>query len=138
MDSAVSHAGGRPVYHRANVVFTSLAVHREEVDGVEYTIYYAGSRDGRVFKLVQGNTGSQQPYSELVDVMRVTSPEPVRSMEFSAKHRALYVASDSGQYPRLYLGWKSFFSYEHSYQILPDASSRRHRPTRGRHVPYPS
>ncbi|OQR73314.1 semaphorin-2A-like [Tropilaelaps mercedesae] len=96
MDSAVSHAGGRPVYHRANVVFTALAVHREEVDGVEYTIYYAGSRDGRVFKLVQGNTGSQQPYSELVDVMRVTSPEPVRSMEFSAKHRALFVASDSG------------------------------------------
>lgn len=85
------------MYCRANVVFTSLAVHREEVEGVEYTIHYAGSRDGRVFKLVQGNTGTQQPYSHLVDVMRVTAPEPIRTMEISTKHRALFVASDSGK-----------------------------------------
>lgn len=96
MDSAVNHAGGRPVYHRANVIFTALAVHLEEVEGVEYTVYYAGTRDGRVFKLVQGNSGSQQPYSHLVDVFRASTPEPIRAMEISSKHKALYVSSDSG------------------------------------------
>lgn len=44
-----------------------------------------------------GQFGSNQPSSQstLVEVIEATVPEPVRAMEISARHKALYVASDS-------------------------------------------
>lgn len=43
MDSAVSHDNAKPVYYKRDVIFTCLVVDLIEVDGVSYTVYYAGS-----------------------------------------------------------------------------------------------
>ena len=43
MDSAVSHDNAKPVYYKRDVIFTCLVVDLIEVDGVAYTVYYAGS-----------------------------------------------------------------------------------------------
>ncbi|XP_022242477.1 semaphorin-2A-like, partial [Limulus polyphemus] len=95
MDSAVSQKNGKPVYYKRDVILTSLVVDTLDVDGVPYTIYYAGSVDGRVFKLVEWQDGVGDAHSNLVDVFEATFPEKIRKMEISSKHKSLYVASKS-------------------------------------------
>ncbi|XP_076304965.1 semaphorin-2A-like isoform X2 [Tachypleus tridentatus] len=95
MDSAVSQKNGKPVYYKRDVTLTSLIVDALDVDGISYTIYYAGSVDGRVFKLVEWHDGVGNAHSNLVDVFEATVPEKIRKMEISSKHKSLYVASKS-------------------------------------------
>ncbi|UYV69835.1 Sema-2a [Cordylochernes scorpioides] len=94
MDSAVAHAGDRPVFYIRDVTLSRLAVDRLEVDGVPYTVFYAGTNTGLVYKLVQW----RHHRSNLVDIFQATAPEPIRAMEISSKwpRKALYVSSDSG------------------------------------------
>ncbi|XP_064475057.1 semaphorin-2A-like isoform X2 [Ornithodoros turicata] len=98
MDSAVPQSRGPkaagPVFYRENVVFLSLAVHRVEVDGVDYVVYYTGTRDGLVYKLVEWKDRSGEAFSNLVDVFEGSPGEPIRTMDISSVHKSLYVGSD--------------------------------------------
>lgn len=98
MDSTVPQSRGPraagPVFFRENVVFLSLAVHRVEVDGVDYVVYYAGTRDGLVYKLVEWKDRSGEAFSNLVDVFEASPGEPIRTMDISGEHKSLYVGSD--------------------------------------------
>lgn len=119
MDSAVANDNGRPLFYRRDVMFTKIVVDVIEVDGIKYTVYFAGTNTGHVYKIVEwyspqapdfGSSASQDPsasgqqgqqqgaqsvQSSLVEVMEATVPEPVRAMELSSRHKSLYVASDS-------------------------------------------
>ncbi|XP_022235297.1 semaphorin-2A-like [Limulus polyphemus] len=95
MDSAVAQENGKPVFYKRDVIFTKLVVDKLEVDGVSYTVYYVGSVDGRVFKVVQWHDGTEEAHSNIVDIFDATSPEKIRNMEISSKHKSLYVASKS-------------------------------------------
>ena len=95
MDSAVSHDNGKPVFFKRDVVFTRIVVDRLEVDGVHFTAYFAGTSTGQVYKIIEWYDQAGRVHSNLVDVLDVTTPEPVRVMEISPRHKSLYVASDS-------------------------------------------
>lgn len=120
MDSAVANDNGRPVFYRREIMFTKIVVDIIEVDGVRYTVYFVGTNTGHVYKIVEWQqaqsaqpylnqesgpanldqipgqqTGAQNAQSTLVEVIEATVPEPVRAMEISARHKSLYVASDS-------------------------------------------
>lgn len=99
MDSAVMHEDEKPVFFKRDVFFTRLVVDKIRIDiggaVLDYTVYYAGTNDGRVHKIVEwvreNNEGSS---SILLDVFDVTPGEPIQVMELSKEHKALYVASD--------------------------------------------
>lgn len=97
MDSAVPQSGGgRPVFYRENVVFLSLAVHKVDVDGVDYLVYYAGTRDGLVYKIVEWKDRSGQSFSNLVDIFEASPGEPVRTIDISSEHKSVYLGADDG------------------------------------------
>ncbi|KAG1688937.1 Semaphorin-2A [Nymphon striatum] len=97
MDSAVRHDNEKPVYYKRDFIFTHIVVDRLKVNypGIvkEYTIFYAGSKDGQVHKVVEWNDHNEQAHSQLLDVFDVTAPDPISAMEISSKHKSLYVAS---------------------------------------------
>lgn len=95
MDSTVSQDNGQPVFYKRDVIFTRLVVDKVEVDGVFYTVYFAGTSTGLVYKLIEWVDGIGEARSNVVDIFEATSPEPVRAMEISAHHKSLYVSSDS-------------------------------------------
>ncbi|XP_076336169.1 semaphorin-2A-like isoform X1 [Tachypleus tridentatus] len=94
-DSAVTHDNRKPLFYAKDVVFRRIVVQKLEVDGVHYTIFYAGTKTGFVYKLVEWYDGTGQAFSNLIDVYDVTAPEPIQAMEISSKHNSMYVASDS-------------------------------------------
>lgn len=99
MDEAVAHEGDAPVFYRRDVLLTRLVVDaiRADIGGgavADYAVFYAGASDGRVHKVVQWREASGLRRSALLDVLEVTPGEPIRAMEISRRHRALYVASD--------------------------------------------
>lgn len=98
MDSAVSHENDKPVFFKRDVLFTRLVVDKVKIDMLgavsDYTVYYAGTNDGRVHKIVQWYDSTGESSSILLDVFDVTPGEPIQVMEISKKHKALYVASD--------------------------------------------
>ncbi len=92
-----------PVFYLRDVVFTRLAVERVSSGSPygrerSFHIYYAGTADGRIYKVSRwrggddGQTGRFE--SKLLDVFEVTTPDPVRAITLSKRHRSLYVASD--------------------------------------------
>jgi hypothetical protein len=59
----------------------------------EFIIYYVGTNDGRIFKIVQYlRNGESQ--SRLLDIFEIAKDEIIRLVEISQKRRALYVATD--------------------------------------------
>lgn len=94
MDSAVAHDNGKPVYYKRDVVFTRLVVDRLEVDGVHYTVYYTGTNNGLIYKLVEWYDRTGEEHSNLIDIFEATTPDPIRAMQISSKHKSLYVTSD--------------------------------------------
>ncbi|XP_019865782.1 semaphorin-2A [Aethina tumida] len=99
MDSAVSHENEKPVFFKRDVFFTRLVVDKIRVDIggglLDYIVYYAGTNDGRVHKIVEwGKDNPDGSSSILLDVFDVTPGEPIQVMEISKEHKALYVASD--------------------------------------------
>ncbi|KAF7399723.1 hypothetical protein HZH68_008315 [Vespula germanica] len=98
MDSAISHENEKPVFYKRDVMLTRLVVDKLRIDFVgidlDYTVYYAGSSDGRVHKVVQWIDNNGESQSILLDVFDVTPGEPIQAMEISKEHKALYVASD--------------------------------------------
>lgn len=99
MDSAVQHENEKPVFYKRDVFFTKLVVDKLDVDiggaVLDYTVYYAGTNDGRVYKIVEWQQADGYEYSSsLLDVFDVTPGEPIQVMEISRLHKTLYVASD--------------------------------------------
>lgn len=95
MDSAVEHDNDRPVFFKRDIIFTKIVVDRLEVDGIQYTAYFASTSTGLVYKIIEWHDQSGQVHSNLVDIFEATTPEPVRSLEISPRHKSLFVASDS-------------------------------------------
>ena len=95
MDSSVSHDNERPVFYKRDVIFTRIVVDRLDMEGIQFTAYYAGTSTGLVYKIIEWYDQSGQVHSNLVDVFEATVPEPVRMMEISPRHKSLYIASDS-------------------------------------------
>lgn len=66
MDSAVANDNGRPVFYRRDIMFTKIVVDIIEIDGIRYTIYFAGTSTGHVYKIVEwypqmGANGADSP-----------------------------------------------------------------------------
>ncbi|XP_069700579.1 semaphorin-2A [Periplaneta americana] len=98
MDAAVAHEDGKPVFYKRDLLFTHLVVDKLKIDlfgtDLEYIVYYAGTNEGRVYKVVQWYDSNGESSSTLLDVFDVTPVEPIRLMEISRQHKFLYVASD--------------------------------------------
>ncbi|XP_049765602.1 semaphorin-2A-like [Schistocerca cancellata] len=95
MDSAVPHEHGRPIFYVKDVLFTRLVVDAVTgARGQEFTVYFAGTTKGQVYKVAKWLDEQAEPASRLVDVFDVTPGEPIRAMEISKKHESLYVSSD--------------------------------------------
>ncbi|GBP94719.1 Semaphorin-2A [Eumeta japonica] len=94
MDAAVRHEGDAPAFYRRDLVLTTLAVDRQFVDMLgddfTYTVYYAGTSEGDVYKIVQSASGP----SRTADVWHAAAGEPVRALALSRRSHALYVATD--------------------------------------------
>ena len=98
MKSSISQENDEAVFFSRDIRLTRLVVDRLWTDIYRkywhFIVYYAGSNDGRVYKIVQWIDDSGNSYSNLLDVFEVTPGEPIRGMEISQKHNALYVSSD--------------------------------------------
>lgn len=99
MDSAVAHRDDKPVFYKRDLLFTKLVVDKLRYDvfgdALEFTVYYAGTSEGRVYKVVQWwDDDQQQSFSSLLDIYDVTPKEPIRVMALSHQHKSLYIASD--------------------------------------------
>ena len=102
MDRDVPHDAKAPAFFQRDVVFTKIVTDEEVTishfgsKGQKYTIYYAGTKDGRIYKVSRWfDSNSKQYYSQLLDVIDATSPEPIRAMAISKELKTLYVTSDS-------------------------------------------
>ncbi|XP_075679801.1 semaphorin 2a isoform X2 [Dermatophagoides pteronyssinus] len=96
MDSAVEHDNGRPIFYKRDLIFTRIVIDRLEVDGLQYTVYFAATYTGLVYKIIEWYDQSGQVHTNLVDIIEATNGEPIRAIEISSRHKSLYVASDSG------------------------------------------
>ena len=96
MDSAVEHDNGRPIFYKRDLIFTRIVIDRLEVDGLQYTVYFAATNTGLVYKIIEWYDQSGQVHTNLVDIIEATNSEPIRAIEISSRHKSLYVASDSG------------------------------------------
>lgn len=95
MDSAVAHDNGKPVFYKRDIQLSKLVVDRLEVDGLPFTVFYVATSEGIIYKLVEWYNRDGEEHSNLVDIFEATTPEPIRSMEISSKHKSLYISSDS-------------------------------------------
>lgn len=66
---------------------------RIEMLNLEYTVYYVGTNNGRVYKIVQYLRNGQSQ-SKLLDIFEIAQDEPIQVMEISQKRRSLFVATD--------------------------------------------
>ncbi|KAL4708790.1 hypothetical protein ACJJTC_011754 [Scirpophaga incertulas] len=94
MDSAVRHEGDAPAFYKRDLVLTTLVVDRQFVDmlgdDITYTIFYAGTNAGEVYKIVQWAGGG----SRVADVWRAAGAEPIRALALSRRAHSLYLATD--------------------------------------------
>jgi hypothetical protein len=97
MDSSVPSESGRPVFFKRDLVFTKIAVDFHVVNGIKYSVFFAGTNTGLIYKIAQweDRRSGEGLQTNLVDVFEATAPEPVRAIEVSSRHKSLYVSSDS-------------------------------------------
>ncbi|EEB14535.1 Semaphorin-2A precursor, putative [Pediculus humanus corporis] len=97
MDEAVRHENDRPVFYKRDILFTHVVVDKIKIDSLvdqsEYTLFYAATSEGKVYKIVQWLNGGDK-FSALLDIFDATPNEPIRAMEISNSHKAIYVATD--------------------------------------------
>ena len=100
MDTDVPHDADGPAFYQRDVMFTKVVVDTVRtsgsgyIEGKTFTVYYAGTEDGRVFKISRWTDAKGRGHSKLLDVFDAVSPDPVRAMKISRQNRALYVSSD--------------------------------------------
>jgi len=99
LDGAVAHNNHKPVYYKRDLIFTHVVVDKVTSgtfgSAREYTVYYAGSNDGHVYKIVEWYDARGLSHSTLLDIFQVTAPEAIRQMALSRRHKSLYVSSDA-------------------------------------------
>lgn len=108
MEGNVPHdANGPPPFYVRDVTFTKITVDQvisttssRRYGGKttqQFTIYYAGTVEGKIYKVSRWLDGrSQQFKSKLLDIFEATSNgEPVRAITLSRENKMLYVTSDS-------------------------------------------
>jgi hypothetical protein len=101
MDTDVPHDAAGPAFYQRDVTFTKVVVDNEVTvshfgsQSQEYTIYFAGTNDGRIFKVARWPSRDGLYKSRLLDIINVTAPEPIRAMVISRELKMLYVSSDS-------------------------------------------
>lgn len=66
---------------------------RIEMLNQEYTVYYVGTNNGRIYKIVQYMRNGESK-SKLLDIFEIAQNEAIQVMEISQKRRSLYVATD--------------------------------------------
>ena len=66
---------------------------RIDILNQEYNVYYVGTNDGKIYKIVQFLRNGESK-STLLDVLEIAPGEPVQVMEISQKRKSLYVATD--------------------------------------------
>ena len=97
VESVISQENEKAVFYTRETL-NRLVVDKVRVELDEkyrnVTVYYAGSNNGLVYKIVQWIDDNNKSHSSLLDLFDVTPGEPIRAMEISKKHGALYVASD--------------------------------------------
>ncbi|XP_013134641.1 PREDICTED: semaphorin-2A-like, partial [Papilio polytes] len=95
MDSAVRQEGDTPAFYKRDLVLTTLVVDKQFVDmlgdDITYTVFYAGTSNGEVYKIVQWAGGG----SRVSDVWRAAGTEAVRALALSRRTHALYLATDN-------------------------------------------
>ncbi|XP_021968718.1 semaphorin-2A isoform X2 [Folsomia candida] len=99
MDEAVAHENGKPAFYMQDLTFTHLVVDKIPIPlsrqvGDHYTVYFAGTHEGKIYKVVQWRDSEGESRSELIDILEGTYPEPVRAMDISSVYKSIYVGSD--------------------------------------------
>lgn len=95
MYQSVNNEHSNPIYYKKDVVFVRIVVDQLKVDSSNiYYVYYAGTSDGKIYKIVQWFTKNSTS-SALLDVLEITDDEPIRAIELSQENKYLYVSSDS-------------------------------------------
>lgn len=82
MNYNVSHSLKSPLY-RIKV----------EILNQEYTVYYVGTNNGRIYKIVQYYRNLESK-SKLLDIFEIAQNEAIQVMEISQSRKSLYVATD--------------------------------------------
>ncbi|QQP35646.1 Semaphorin2Alike, partial [Caligus rogercresseyi] len=100
MDEDVPHDASGPIFYRKDIFFTRIAVDKVSAGRYgqekEYTLYYAGTDDGRIFKISRWRDSKGHHRSRLLDVITVfENNDPVRELAIATKQRkSLFVSSD--------------------------------------------
>lgn len=79
-----------------SVFRTSICIaHRIKVDVLnqEYIVYYVGTNNGRIYKIVQYHRNGESQ-SKLLDIFEIAQNEAIQVMEISPSKRSLFVATD--------------------------------------------
>lgn len=93
MDTDVPHDAQGPVFYERDVFFTKIVVDTVASKDDIFEVYFAGTDEGKVYKVSRWRDEKGNYQSKLLDVFDATSPDPVRAMELSKKNRAIYVSS---------------------------------------------
>lgn len=59
----------------------------------EYKVYYIGTNNGRIYKIVQFMQNGESK-STLLDIFEIAQNEPIQVMQISQKRKSLYVSTD--------------------------------------------
>lgn len=59
----------------------------------EYKVFYIGTNNGRIYKIVQFMQNGESK-SALLDIFEVAQNEPIQVMQISQKRKSLYVSTD--------------------------------------------
>ncbi len=101
MHANVPHDAASPAFFQRDVVFTKIVVDEEVTlsqygsRGDRFTIYYAGTNDGKIYKVSRWRSDTTGRFeSTVLDIIEATAPEAVRAMTISRELKTLYVTSD--------------------------------------------
>jgi Plexin repeat len=73
--------------------FTQTHRIRNQMTNQEFKVYYVGTNNGRIYKIVQFLREGESK-SKLLDIFDIAKNEAIQMMEISQKHKSLYVSTD--------------------------------------------
>jgi hypothetical protein len=71
----------------------ALARIRNQITNHEFKVFYVGTNNGRIYKIVQF-TRDGDTKSKLLDIFEIAKGEAIQVIEISQKHKSLYVSTD--------------------------------------------
>lgn len=75
-----------------NVIISTIRI-RNQFKDQEFKVFYIGTNNGRVYKVVHF-IQSGQSKSRLLDIFEIAADEAIQVMQISQKHKSLYVSTD--------------------------------------------